>query len=71
MRFCEYYFVRSRSALRKVIKNRDSLPNDESMLKLLYLSLNNIAKKWTMPIRDWKAALSLIKDKDLTTFPIP
>jgi len=33
-------------------------PNDESMLKLLYLALNKIAKKWTMPIRDWKAALN-------------
>jgi putative transposase len=28
------------------------------MLKLLYLALNNIAKKWTLPIRDWKAALN-------------
>jgi len=45
-------------ALRKVTKNRGSFPNDESMLKLLYLAMNNIAKKWTMPIRDWKAALN-------------
>jgi putative transposase len=28
------------------------------MFKLLYLALNNIAKKWTLPIRDWKAALN-------------
>lgn len=45
-------------SLRKVTKNRGSFPNDESMLKLLYLALNNIAKKWTMPIRDWKTALN-------------
>ena len=45
-------------SLRKVTKNRGSFPNDEAMLKLLYLALNNIAKKWTMPIRDWKAALN-------------
>ncbi|MDD2467501.1 MAG: IS256 family transposase [Desulfobulbus sp.] len=45
-------------SLRKVTKNRGSFPNDESMLKLLYLALNNIAKKWTMPIRDWKVALN-------------
>lgn len=45
-------------SLRKVTKNRGSFPNDEAMLKLLYLALNNIAKKWTMPIRDWKAALT-------------
>ena len=45
-------------SLRKVIKNRGSFPNDEAMFKLLYLALNNIAKKWTMPIRDWRAALT-------------
>jgi len=45
-------------SLRKVIKNRGSFPNDESMLKLLYLTLNNIAKKWTMSTRDWKPALN-------------
>jgi len=45
-------------SLRKVTKTRGSFPNDEAMFKLLYLALNNIAKKWTMPIRDWKAALN-------------
>ena len=45
-------------SLRRVTKHRGSFPNDESILKLLYLALKNIAKKWTMPIRDWKAALN-------------
>ncbi|HDS15929.1 MAG TPA: transposase, partial [Proteobacteria bacterium] len=45
-------------SLRKVTKNRGSFPNDTAMLKLLYLALHNIAKKWTMPIRDWRAALN-------------
>jgi putative transposase len=45
-------------SLRKVTKTRGSFPNDEAMFKLLYLALNNIAKKWTMPIRDWKAAMN-------------
>ena len=45
-------------SLRKVTKNRGSFPNDEAMLKLLYLALNNIVKKWTLPIRDWKAAMN-------------
>ena len=44
--------------LRKVIKTRSSFPTDEAVTKLLYLALNNISKKWTMPIRDWKAALN-------------
>ena len=45
-------------SLRKIIKNRGVFPNDDSLIKLLYLALKNISKKWTMPIRDWKAALN-------------
>ena len=45
-------------SLRKVTKNRGSFPNDEAMLKLLYLALRNIAKKWTRPIMNWKAAMN-------------
>jgi transposase-like protein len=26
--------------------------------KFIYLALNNISQKWTMPMRDWKAALN-------------
>jgi transposase-like protein len=29
-----------------------SLPSDEALLKLFDLALNNISKKWTMPLRD-------------------
>jgi putative transposase len=45
-------------SLRKITKTRGSFPTDEAVLKLFYLALNNISKKWTMPIRDWKAALN-------------
>lgn len=45
-------------SLRKVIKTRSSFPTDEAATKLFYLALRNISKKWTMPIRDWKAALN-------------
>jgi len=38
-------------SLRKVTKNRGSFPNDAAMMKLLYLALQNISKKWTMPIK--------------------
>ena len=44
--------------LRKVIKNRASFPNDESATKLLFLALRNASKKWTMPVRNWGAALN-------------
>jgi transposase-like protein len=45
-------------SLRKVLKTKGSFPDDDAVLKLLYLALRNIAKKWTMPIKDWKAALN-------------
>ena len=44
--------------LRKVTKNRGSFPNDEAVFKILYLALRNAAKKWTMPIQNWKGAMN-------------
>lgn len=45
-------------SLRKVTKARGSFPNDDAVFKLLYLALRNIAKKWTMPMHGWNAALN-------------
>lgn len=45
-------------SLRKVIKTRGSFPNEEAALKLLYLALERVAKRWTRPVQDWKAALN-------------
>ncbi len=44
--------------LRKVLRNHRSFPTDESVMKVIYLAVQNISKKWTMPIRDWKNALN-------------
>jgi len=44
--------------LRKVLKNHRAFPTDESALKVVYLAIQNISKKWTMPIKDWKPALN-------------
>jgi putative transposase len=43
--------------LRKVLRNHRSFPTDDSALKVVFMAINNISKKWTMPIKDWKAAL--------------
>jgi len=45
-------------SIRKVIKAKGSFPNDRAILKMLYLALNNASKKWTVPIRNWEAALN-------------
>lgn len=46
------------ASLRKVTKTRRSFPTDDSVMKIIYLALHQISKKWTMPIRDWKPAMS-------------
>src|SRR2546427_108120 len=45
-------------SLRKVLKGRSAFPNDESITKVLYMGLQHVAKKWTQPIPEWKAALN-------------
>ncbi len=45
-------------SLRKVLKKRGAFPTDEAIVKVLYLGMQRIAKKWTMPIPEWKRALN-------------
>ncbi|SFD40922.1 IS256 family transposase [Pseudoalteromonas denitrificans] len=46
------------SVIRKAIKKRKLFPTDDSAKKVIYLAIENAAKKWTMPIRNWKTALN-------------
>ncbi len=43
---------------RKLTKTKGGFPNDNSLLKLLYLGMQNASKKWTMPIHNWSLTLS-------------
>jgi putative transposase len=43
--------------LRKVIKTRASFPSEEAALKLLYLALSNVARRWKAS-RDWRTSLN-------------
>ncbi len=45
-------------SLRKLIKHRGAFPTDDAALKMLYLGLRNIARRWTMPIRNWSQAIN-------------
>lgn len=47
------------SVIRKAIKKRKLFPTDDSAKKVIYLAIEAAARKWTMPIRDWKPALNL------------
>lgn len=44
--------------IRKIIKTKSVFPNDDAVLKIIYLALKNAQKKWTMPIRNWTGALN-------------
>ena len=43
---------------RKLTKTKGGFPNDDSLLKLLYMGIINASKKWTMPIQNWNLTLS-------------
>ena len=45
------------SCYRRLNKQRSVFPSDTALLKALYLSTNEITKKWTMPFRDWGKVL--------------
>jgi putative transposase len=46
------------SVIRKATKQRKVFPTDDSAMKVVYLAIQSAAKKWTMPIRNWKPALN-------------
>jgi putative transposase len=46
------------SVIRKFTRNRKQYPNGESAIKMVWLAIQEASKKWTLPIRNWKAALN-------------
>lgn len=46
------------NTLRKSVRNRGHFPTEDALMKVLYLAIQGVSKKWTMPIHDWKLALN-------------
>lgn len=46
------------SQLRKVTNNKRVFPSDDSVFKALYLTIDYITRKWTMPIQNWGEAMA-------------
>jgi len=44
--------------LRKVTKSKSIFPNDQALLKMLYLATMDATERWTMRLRDWPIILS-------------
>ncbi len=57
------------SVIRKSTRQRKIFPNDESAKKVVFLATRSASQKWTMPIRNWKAALNqfIIQFEDRVT----
>ena len=58
-------------SLRKITKTRAAFPSEESATKLLWLGLQNIEKKWTMPIQNWSLAMNQMAIIFEGRLPIP
>jgi putative transposase len=46
------------SVVRKATRQHKLFPTDESAMKVVYLAIQSAAKKWTMPIQNWKPCLN-------------
>jgi len=57
-------------SLRKVTKTKGAFPTEASVMKIFYLALANISKKWTMPIRCWNSAIHQFAIKFADRMPI-
>ncbi|QHQ22836.1 IS256 family transposase [Pectobacterium parvum] len=46
------------SVIRQAIKKRKVFPTDDSVRKVIYLAIRDASKKWSMPIQNWRLAMS-------------
>lgn len=46
------------NTLRKAVRNRGHFCTEDGIMKVLYLSIRNVSRKWNMPIHSWKQALN-------------
>ena len=46
------------SVIRQAIKKRKVFPTDDSVRKVIYLAIMDASKKWSMPIRNWRLAMT-------------
>lgn len=52
--------------VRKFTKNKTMFPDDDAVMKAVYLAIQNTSKIWTQPIRNW----SIIASQFLILYPI-
>ncbi|PQK39091.1 hypothetical protein C5Y84_19255 [Escherichia coli] len=53
-----YLEKRRNSVIRHAIKKRKVFPTDDSVKKVVWLAIQSASQKWTMPLKDWRMAMS-------------
>ena len=58
--------------LRKITKTKGAFPSEDAFIKLTYLAIQDITKKWSKPARHWRQTLSqlAIIFGDRMTYPL-
>ena len=46
------------SVIRHAIKKRNVFPTDDAVKKVVWLAIQSASRKWTMPLKDWRMAMS-------------
>jgi len=46
--------------VRKYTKSKAIFPTDDSIRKVVYLSVKEISKKWSLPVRNWGLVYSQV-----------
>jgi len=59
------------SSLRRITKTRAAFPSEAAAIKLLWLGLHNASRRWTMPIRNWGAAMNQFAIMFPNRLPLP
>ncbi|ESF74888.1 hypothetical protein SEES0695_05761 [Salmonella enterica subsp. enterica serovar Soerenga] len=44
--------------IRTAIEKRKVFPTNDSVRKVIYLAIKDASKKWSMPIQNWRLAMS-------------
>ncbi|HCN9599858.1 TPA: transposase, partial [Escherichia coli] len=47
-----------KSVIRHAIKKSKVFPTDDSVKKVVWLAIQSASQKWTMPLKDWRMAMS-------------
>jgi len=56
--FYEEVRIDDNSVIRAAINKRKVFPTDDSVRKVIYLAIKDASKKWSMPIQNWRLAMS-------------